>query len=429
MYIIGYGNLTYHMKLYFPYAKVHSTHFNESLPLNEIKDNDIVIYNHSSSLNTFYTKEDGEHDINYLLEILEKIKNLNIKFIYISTISIYDKNSLYGLYKKKQEDIILKYIPNSFIIRPTSIRYFKTLKPDDKSTLENYALNYNHISLKASMESAKNNGTYPIPVYKILWLIDDIVNNNVQKNMFNIQGPHYFSRYDTIIQYGAEIEYGNDLFRTINHSIPYDIKKKICCLICAGGTAERFHKPKQFLEFGNYKLVEITYKNIHKYFDKTIVAINEIYKDIEITNIPKENIIYVHTNSRIDTIKESLKYLNEYYYVCITEANKPQMDIKLLIEMLCYNSDIIVGRINMDSCTDVSDKNHNWIERNDLYQNAINIYQVDLLKSFINNVKDNEFKYLLEHYKEKIKFVDKQGGVRPFKITYPEDIMTLNAFN
>lgn len=189
------------------------------------------------------------------------------------------------------------------------------------------------------------------------------------------------------------------------------------CVIIAGGCGQRFGEtPKQFFEINNKKIIEITYDNSKKIFDEIYVVVNEKYKKIKINC---ENIYYVKSNCRLDTIINFLKIkpFNDDDLICIKDANT--LFFPPIIDKLENKTTIF--RHCLDSSQYLT-KNNKLIKREEIYENVAYFYLYSDLKLILKEEKiydyQSEFQYLLE--KNKINFVD--TNYRTIKITYIEDI-------
>lgn len=455
---IGGSNISYALLNYFNCGKIYlRTIYNEFKKFNYIqksiddlneddfKDEDIIIYTVSSKLNYGYVEEDYKKDINYLNKIVQLCKYKNIKFVYFSSIAVFEPkeninihtnfyiNNWYAKSKITCENIILKNILNinTYIIRPPTIQFYHNIKFND-NTLINLSLNQTQIDTKNSKLSLKDHYTYPIQINKICYLIDNIIRDYNKETFYNIQGNIKWN-YDEIINgkiwsLNKKVNYGNEnkiVTKYFSNDFQYNIKQKNVCVIIAGGKGERFglinNLPKQFIEINDKKLIEITYENCHKHFDETYLVINELYRDIEL-NLPKKICYYIKSNHRIDTLTEffKIKRFNEQDKICIKEANSLLLNVKLLLECLSQKQSCI-GVYNMNSMNGIF-YNNNIINRDECFENEINIYNYNDISEFIQNEKKYDYRSELEYLNEKNKLSFKKTHMRTIKITYPEDL-------
>lgn len=455
---IGGSNLTYALMNYFGCGKVYlRTLYDEFKKFNYIQkpiellnnedfeDEDIVVYTVSSRLNYGYNEEDYKKDVNYLNKVVQLCKYKNIKFVYFSSISLFepsaginlhnkfDLNNWYAKSKFQCEQIILGNILNinTYIIRPPTIQFYHYLHQNDNSLL-NLSYSQNEINTKNSLNSLEDNYTCPIQINKICYLIDSIIRDFNKETFYNVQGNNKWA-YSEIINgkiwnLNRKVVYGNDgTTKTKYYSSDFatKIKQKNICVIIAGGKGERFglknNLPKQFIEIGSRKLIEITYENCYRHFDETYVVINELYKGVEL-NIPKENCYYVKSECRNDTIYNflKLKQFNACDKICIKDANCPLLNVKLLLECLSQKQSCI-GVYNMSSSQYLL-WNDEILDRNKCFENEINVYNyLDILEFVEDDQKNNyqsEFEYLFKYNK----LIFKETHTRTIKITYPEDL-------
>lgn len=419
----------------------------EDLNEKDFEDEDIVIYTVSSKLNYGYGEEDYKKDINYLNKIVQLCKYKNIKFVYFSSISVFepkenisihtnfDINNWYAKSKITCENIILKNILNinTYIIRPPIIQYYHVINKNNTETLLNDALYKNIITIRNSKNILQKAYTKPIQINKICYLIDDIIRDYNKETFYNIQGDYltsfsYIAKgkiYNRNIKNNYENNISDFKSRYFSNDFQYNIKQKNICVIIAGGKGERFglinNLPKQFIEINDKKLIEITYENCHKHFDETYVIINKLYQDVNL-NLPKEICYYVNSNNRIDTLTEffKIKQFNKQDKICIKEANSPLLNVKLLLECLSQKQSCI-GVYNMNSMNGIF-YNNNIINRDECFENEINIYKYEDIFEFIQNEKKYDYRSELEYLNEKNKLSFKKTHMRTIKITYPEDL-------
>ena len=183
---VGGGNLSFAIYKYFgDIVKIYSSHISdkyisyqiETLK-DQIKDGDIVIYNRISSLRTHYIEENTNKDLNDLKTCLSVCQHFNVKFVFISSISSVSLDTCYGRTKKIMENMV-RYTSSYYIIRPSVIRYYENTRVDDTSTIENLSLNAaSTLTTRLSKKSAEENGTFPLPIYKLLFLLEEIISNN-----------------------------------------------------------------------------------------------------------------------------------------------------------------------------------------------------------------------------------------------------------
>lgn len=457
---IGGSNISYALLNYFNCGKIYLRNlydefkkFNyeqktiEDLIENDFEDEDIVIYTVTSKLNYGYNEEDFKKDVAYLNKIVQLCKYKNIKFIYFSSISIFksekninihtefDVNNWYAKSKIECENIILKNILNinTYIIRPPIIQYYKIINKNKIETLINESLYKNEIEIRNSKNILQNAYTKPIQINKICQLINDIIMDYNKYTFYNIQGNELIS-FDDIANgklYNRNINviYKNQISnfnsRYFSNDFEYKIKQKNICVIIAGGKGERFglinNLPKQFVEINGKKLIEITYENCHKYFDETYIVINEIYKEVKL-NIPNEICYYVKSNHRIDTLIGffKLKNFDIKDKICIKEANCPLLNVKLLLECLSQKQSCI-GVYNMSSSNEITFKN-NILNRNECYENEINVYNYEDILKFIQNEKKYNYQSEFEYLFKQNELIFKQTHMKMIKITYPEDL-------
>ena len=417
----------------------------EDLNEKDFEDEDIVIYTVSSKLNYGYGEEDYKKDINYLNKIVQLCKYKNIKFVYFSSISVFepkenisihtnfDINNWYAKSKITCENIILKNILNinTYIIRPPTIQFYHNIKFND-NTLINLSLNQTQIDTKNSKLSLEDHYTYPIQINKICYLIDNIIRDYNKETFYNIQGNTKWN-YNEIINgkiwnLNKKVNYRNEnkiITKYFSNDFQYNIKQKNVCVIIAGGKGERFglinNLPKQFIEINDKKLIEITYENCYKHFDETYLVINELYRDVEL-NLPKEICYYVKSNHRIDTLTEffKIKQFNKQDKICIKDANCPLLNIKLLLECLSQKQSCI-GVYNMNSSQDIL-MNKKILNRNNCLENEINIYNYNDILEFIQNEKKYDYQSEFEYLFKQNKLIFKETHMRTIKITYPEDL-------
>lgn len=455
---IGGSNISYALLNYFDCGKVYlRTVYDEfkkfdyiqktveELNETDFSDEDIVIYTVSSCLNHGYNEEAYEKDVNNLNKVVQLCKYKNIKFVYFSSIALFEPSINIGLYNKfdldnwyakskfQCEQIILENILNinTYIIRPPTIQFYHCLRQNDNALI---ILSYsqNDINTKNSLKSLKNNYTYPIQIDKICYLVDSIIRDYNKETFYNIQGNNKWT-YDEIINgkiwnLNREVIYGDEnkvVTKYYSSNFMTKIKQKNICIIIAGGKGERFglinDLPKQFVEIGSRKLIEITYNNCYRHFDETYVVINELYKNVEL-NIPKENIYYVESDSRVDTIDNFLKIkqFNLNDKICIKDANCPLLNVKLLLECLSQKQSC-VGVYNMCSSQYLM-MNNVLLDRNKCFENEINVYNYDDILDFLQNDKKNEYQSEFEYLLKSNKLIFKETHTRTIKITYPEDL-------
>ena len=455
---IGGSNISYALLNYFGCGKVYlRTVYDEfkkfdyiqktveELDETDFSDEDIVIYTVSSCLNYGYNGESYKKDVNYLNKVIQLCKYKNIKFVYFSSISLFkpsvdidlhnmfDLDNWYANSKFQCEQIILENLLNinTYIIRPPTIQFYHCLHQND-NTLINLSYSQNDINTKNSLKSLENNYTYPIQINKICYLVDSIIRDYNKETFYNIQGNNKWI-YNEIINgkiwnLNREVIYGDEnkvITKYYSSDFTTKIKQKNICIIIAGGKGERFglinDLPKQFIEIGSQKLIEITYNNCYRHFDETYVVINELYKNVEL-NISKENIYYVESDSRVDTINNffKIKQFNLNDKICIKDANCPLLNVKLLLECLSQKQSCI-GVYNMCSSQYLV-MNKVLLDRNKCFENEINVYNYGDIFDFLQNDKKNNYQSEFEYLLKSNRLIFKETHTRTIKITYPEDL-------
>lgn len=464
--IIGAGNLALALQRYFKKSIVYGRTFSEKfdakrfvkksvyeLSYDDFLEGDTIIYTVASSMKHTFNKSSKNEDMKLCEHMAKLVKDRKIRFFFVSSIATFnettdmtlysnlqDKNP-YGLTKIAIEDMLFNTILNKylFIIRPSVIQYYETVKDDNVSTLCNLALNSKSFSVKFSEESLKNAFTYPLKIFELLNTFEYLLNYQSQDDsIYLLQGHSKKTYYEILNEYHGNVSYGTDngiVSKSYSKGIhgQYSNKniKKNILVILAGGHSERFcwNVPKQFYQFNSGKLVEIVFNEFSKDFDETIVLINDEYKNLEV-NIPKECLQYVKTNHRLETIKAFVEnnHYRDFDRIVIKDANCPILDRKLLYHCLAMSDDVVFGVHCLESSEGIlridSDSSEE-IDRKKLYETVIKCYSYGVLKecSKINTEEyASEFGYCMAH--KKPVFINSQ--MRTFKLTYQEDLEYIN---
>ena len=191
MLIIGGGSLSLELSKHFSDAtvllrnqksvdKFKKTILKDARDINEddIRNYNIIIYTISSALNHDYKSEDATNDINLINHIIPLIKNNVKKFIYISSVAVYDEISglevqdtnfiktttnLYGKTKLTIEKLLINNLNPKIltIIRPSTIMYYETIHI---GSMCDYLLNNDKIQMSSSYKSLDRNHLTPVPV-------------------------------------------------------------------------------------------------------------------------------------------------------------------------------------------------------------------------------------------------------------------------
>lgn len=460
--IIGAGNLALALQRYFKKSVVYGRTFSEKFDIkrfvkksvyelshDDFLEGDTVIYTVASSMRHTFNKSYKNEDMKLCEHVARLVKDRKIRFFFISSIATFnettdmtlysnlqDKNP-YGLTKIAIEDMLFNTILNKylFIIRPSVIQYYETVKDDNVSTLCNLALNTKSFSVKFSEESLKNSFTYPLKIFELLNTFEYLLNNQSQDDsIYLLQGNSKKTYYEILNEYHGNVSYGTDngiVSKSYSKGVHgqyrnKNIKKNIL-VILAGGHSERFcgDVPKQFFQFNSGKLVEIVFDEFSKDFDETVVLINDEYRNLEV-NIPKGCIQYVKTKHRLETIRAFVEnnHYRDFDRIVIKDANCPILDRKLLYHCLAMSDDVVLGVHCLESSEGIlkiDGDSSEEIDRKKLYETAIKCYSYGILKECAKISTEkyaSELGYCMIH--KKPVFINSQ--MRTFKLTYQEDL-------
>ena len=476
MLIIGGGSLSLELSKHFSDAtvllrnqksvdKFKKTILKDARDINEddIRNYNIIIYTISSALNHDYKSEDATNDINLINHIIPLIKNNVKKFIYISSVAVYDEISglevqdtnfiktttnLYGKTKLTIEKLLINNLNPKIltIIRPSTIMYYETIHI---GSMCDYLLNNDKIQMSSSYKSLDRNHLTPIPVYRVVEFIKYIIDQDFDNyQIFNISGDTKYSYNELFKIYNCNVKYGcnKQIVNRVVKSFEFPHSRNIA-IILAAGSSTRFNGskfsikqvPKQYYRFGDKFLVEITTNKIYetKLFDEVILLLNSNFNLYnELLNINEGvKVVEFSSEHRFDSIVMGLKnisqQLNDNDNIVIFNGNDPYIYIDSILKAISMSIDYNIVAVGKDYSNDnvIIDLNTSkTIPREQLFCTQFYLYKYSLLRDITSELKNKyimELEYLIDTCNEKIGLCYIKHN--KLKITIREDIEFLNT--
>ena len=211
---------------------------------------------------------------------------------------------------------------------------------------------------------------------------------------------------------------------------------KIACIVLASGKSKRFGsiRSKLFYKVYGTPIVEITLKNISKYFNQ-----NSIYITIpKIITKNERKLISSYTNNkliyggktRFQSVKNALKNIDtsKYDYLMIHDAARPTFTKNIMIELLSsINSKKYHCAVPASKVEDTIRKNNKLVKRNAYkYYQTPQVFKFNSFRDNLEKIKINPTDDLgvIERNKNlKIKYIE--ASKENIKITKKNDINTL----
>ena len=211
---------------------------------------------------------------------------------------------------------------------------------------------------------------------------------------------------------------------------------KIACIVLASGKSKRFGsiRSKLFYKVYGTPIVEITLKNISKYFNQ-----NSIYITIpKIITKNERKLIASYTNNkliyggktRFHSVKNALKNIDtsKYNYLMIHDAARPTFTKNIMIELLSsINSKKYHCAVPASKVEDTIRKNNKSVKRNAYkYFQTPQVFKFNFFRDNLEKIKINPTDDLgvIERNKNlKIKYIE--TSKENIKITKKNDINTL----
>lgn len=222
------------------------------------------------------------------------------------------------------------------------------------------------------------------------------------------------------------------------------IKNKFCALIMAAGSSSRMKgKPKQFIEIDGKSVLLRSLQAFenNEWVDKIIVVsktqyFEEINKQAKEGNVSKFAGVVSGGNSRMDSVKEGMKYIGGSQYVLVHDCARPLVTDKVIGDVayaaIQYGA-AICGVAVKDTIKKIDESGMvaQTFERASLISvQTPQGFKAELLNCALNNA-DNLSTYtddasVVEAAGHNVKVV--QGDYKNIKITTNEDIATAIGF-